>query len=678
LKKNNVYVGTNYHPHDYSFERVKNDVIKIKKAGFNVVRLSHLCWDSFEPYQGQFEFSWFDKVLDLFEKNEIDFIIDIPTRPAPIWLHRMFPSINISNEDGVMQRPISRYMEDVGDPYFQKYAFRFAEKLIKRYKSRVNLLAYGLCNEIGAGYQSYSETAERRFQQWLSKTYGEIDKLNFAWATQRWSRRLNFFEEAFFPISSTVVGSPESFLDMKRFFSDELGDYLIKLQQLAKKIAPNVITTSNHWAENPRVGFDYQKYYKDFVDIPAVGFYPGLIPEDEKSISGTCMNSDYRIAETGKNIWAIEFQTGTTGGFGGPRGMTRMYCYLSLIYRNAMVCAWTWDSMTSGEEQYIFGLLNHDSRETYKLQEYEQFAKELDQLEKYAMFPRKIKPRVAVASSYESDQITSYAFNYYKTNSHQQVADIYNLLFKLNVDSNIIDLRTFSMDYDILIIPGIAIMDDQMAKNIRYFVKNGGTVIMTAYSAKVNENSKIFSTPLPGCLTDVFGIQLKAFDRAYTSVPTINEGGAQKKDLRIKRKDIHFSILNNILEEDVDYYELIECETASVHLQMICDGESIPGCTMNNYGKGKAYYLAIPVDQIVMKYILKELFEKNEIIFSDEKLVTRKLGKGFQVFINTSNNTVKRELEGRAISLLEKDSIVKNTLILKPFEVEIIRMENDK
>ena len=34
---------------------------------------------------------------------------------------------------------------------------------------------------------------------------------------------------------------------------------------------------------------------------------------------------------------------------------------------------------------------------------------------------------------------------------------------------------------------------------------------MTAFSAKVNEHGQWFSTPLPGLLTDVFGMKTNAF-----------------------------------------------------------------------------------------------------------------------------------------------------------------------
>ena len=36
----------------------------MKRAGFNVVRMGDLSWDSFEPSQGKFTFEWFDSIMD--------------------------------------------------------------------------------------------------------------------------------------------------------------------------------------------------------------------------------------------------------------------------------------------------------------------------------------------------------------------------------------------------------------------------------------------------------------------------------------------------------------------------------------------------------------------------------------------------------------------------------------
>ena len=163
----------------------------MKRLEFDTVRLGHLCWDSYEPEDGVYTFEWFDQVMELCVKYKLNVILDVSMHPAPIWVHKLCPGCNVGGKNGAPQAPLRRYMDDVSDPEYQKYALRFAEKIVSRYKNHPALFAFGLCNELGAGYPSYSEASKKRFQKWLEKKYKTIKALNHAWATQRWSRKLH-------------------------------------------------------------------------------------------------------------------------------------------------------------------------------------------------------------------------------------------------------------------------------------------------------------------------------------------------------------------------------------------------------------------------------------------------------------------------------------------------------
>ncbi|MBN2807367.1 MAG: beta-galactosidase, partial [Prolixibacteraceae bacterium] len=184
-----LYVGANYHPHDdKNIDKINTDIQLMKEAGLNVVRLGHLAWDSYEPTDGVFDFEWFDEVMDLLDEAGIKVILDIAIRPAPIWLHQKFPSIDVVDANGNKQYPNHRYMDDVGDPNYQQYALRFTDAISKRYANHPALLAFGIDNESGDGPISYSETVRLRFVEWLKAKYSNLDNLNNAWATHRWSR----------------------------------------------------------------------------------------------------------------------------------------------------------------------------------------------------------------------------------------------------------------------------------------------------------------------------------------------------------------------------------------------------------------------------------------------------------------------------------------------------------
>ena len=178
-----LFVGTNYQPVDRSEAQVRNDIERMKQAGFNIVRMGDLSWDYFEPSDGRFEFAAFDAVMDQMHAAGIRVILEIPGQPAPIWLHHAYPGVDIVTQQGVRQDAAERYMDNIADPDYRRLLGRMAQTLTARYAKHPALLAVGYNNEIGNGFMSYSQADQSRFVEWLQKKYGSIQSLNRAWAT---------------------------------------------------------------------------------------------------------------------------------------------------------------------------------------------------------------------------------------------------------------------------------------------------------------------------------------------------------------------------------------------------------------------------------------------------------------------------------------------------------------
>ena len=147
-----LFVGTCYQPIDRAPEQIDGDIAIMKGAGFNVVRMGDLSWDSFEPSQGKFEFEWFDKIMDKMKAAGIRVILDIPGIPAPIWLHRAYPGVDIVAQNGTRLAPAERYMENISDPDYVREVGILADALTKRYAHHPAVIAVGYDNEIGNGF----------------------------------------------------------------------------------------------------------------------------------------------------------------------------------------------------------------------------------------------------------------------------------------------------------------------------------------------------------------------------------------------------------------------------------------------------------------------------------------------------------------------------------------------
>lgn len=677
-----LYIGTNYHPHDWPEERWVTDIELMKQAGFTTVRLGHLCWDSYEPEEGVYTFQWFDRVMDLFAEAEIGVLLDISMRPAPVWVHKLCPGCDIYGKSGTRQDSLTRYMEDISDPSYQQYALRFAKILVNRYKNHPALFAFGLCNEIGAGFLSYSEGTRQRFSTWLKKKYGTVDALNEAWASRRWSRKLTSFDDVVLQENELTIGAPEAWLDMRRFFSDGNGEFIVKLKETVEKNAPGVPHSSNHYAEKDHLGFDYLKFCDSFVDYPGVGFYPGYTTDEKYQF----MSSVYmqRLAETGKPMWCLEFQSGSRGMISGPPRALHMMAMLCLMNRTEMILGWTWRSMLGGEEQFLSGLLGHDGIPTANYNEYVKISEDISKLRNYG-FPYLPEPDTAVAYHYDSSWVGQYGAVQYQQTYRKNMVEVQRAFYENNRDYNIVDLRNLKNDYKLIIIPGHIVMERDMAEAVKEYVKRGGTVIMTAYSASVDETGKAFGMTTPGYLDDVFGIRVAGFYRTDMEW-TFSEGatlrtieGTVRERLQVTREaqcnDNSKNEMNKSEELEATYYEVIEPKDAEIYAYF--EGKNLPAISLHQYGDGKAYYVAVESDTVLLGWMLEQLTGELGLksgLSVPGGIQARKIAENQYFYINTLNHEVKILLEGKGRGILSEIDY-DGELTLKARQSELVIFE---
>jgi beta-galactosidase len=658
VKAQTLYVGTNYHPHDdKDHEKIKKDIELMKAAGFKAVRMGHLAWDSYEPSEGKFDFQWFDFVMDMMNKAGIKVILDIAIRPAPIWLHHKYPSIDVTSPGGSAQYPNHRYMDDIGDPMYQKYAIRYADTLTKHYAKHPALLAFGIDNESGDGPISYSETVRKRFVVWLTKKYSNIDNFNKAWATQRWSRRINQFDEVGLPGEKN--GAPEKILDFRRFISDEVNQCLFKIIDRVNTNAPNALTNTNAWYYSALKYFDYsQMAYSGKMTREGAGFYPG----NSLITNWGIMNALFGISriqfESTSPFWCSEFTTMTAV----PNSI-RKSAYATLMYGNQMVCGWTWQSMWAGEEQYLQGMLDWDGLPNRKYDEYKKIATEFKKIEKF--FPYKPSPEVGLAFSFPS-QIASSSF---PERHDDQLQSCWNLFYNRNMDASVVEISRSTLNYKLLFVPAVTVMDETTASKIREFVKNGGTVIMTTNSAVVNENGQVFASTHPGRLADVFGIRVGG----YEETETLNE--ISKKSYQGKKLEVNYK--GKPINTESTRLDIIVPKGAQVLANVTSLDKDYPIITSNKYGKGRAIYVGLSASGDVLNPLIDELINELGIKKGPEVpdgIMARQIDRNHFLYLNLTSNPKEISMKGKSQSILFDKSYTGNFTVA-PYEPEFIEVK---
>ncbi|SFR80136.1 beta-galactosidase [Mitsuaria sp. PDC51] len=618
-----LFAGVNYQPVDRTLEQVRRDVALMKQSGFKVVRMGDLSWDYFEPTDGKFDFRHFDAVMDIVNAAGIKVILDIPGLPAPMWLHHKYPGVDITNQAGTRLAPAERYMDNIGDPDYRRLAIRMADTLTKRYARHPALLAVGYDNEIGNGFMSYSEADRQRFVAWLKQRYGSLEALNKAWATQRWSRRIGQWDEVRLPYADGP-GPAERYLDLRRFWSDLTLATLDDLEAVRRKNLPDKPVLSNYWDWSGRKGFDFLGSYRRHTTYGAMGFYAG------DAING---GWEATMIKGGMSTptWFNEFAAGGGGSY-GSKGWSRMWAHFVLLMGGQAALAWTFNSHLGGEEQALMGLIDHDDRPSWKLAEWAAIAADYAKLEKLG-FPRRVEPQVAIAYSFENVHATSpngpsnTVRQYIKTPYLKQAQGAFEPLLKDNVDVAIIKLSYEDLSrYRLIILPGMYLLDQASTEAVRQFVAGGGTVVMTAQSAKVGDNNQWHSTPLPGQLTDVFGLRTNEF---YDAAGTLTLGGEEIKGT-------------------VEHYEVLEPSSAQVLARFTNLEGTPPAITVNRFGKGSAYYVATPAQPQIMRPLLRQLRAELGIAAGPKTPdgVFARAVDGRVLYVNTNNAPVDVAIDG--------------------------------
>jgi beta-galactosidase len=660
LKGQELYVGVNYHPHDdKNSEKIKHDIQLMKDAGFKVVRMGHLAWDSYEPSEGEFDFAWFDEVMNMMNEAGIKVVLDIAIRPAPIWLHHKYPSINITDKNGNVLYPNHRYMEDIGDPMYQKYALRFTDEMTKHYSNHPALLAFGIDNESGDGQISYSETARQRFIAWLKNKYGTVESLNIAWATQRWSRRINQWEEIDFPVSTHFNDVPERMLDFRRFVSDEINQLFFKVIDKANTNAPNALLNTNAWYYSWLKFFDYAPIaYSGKMTRQGCGFYPGTSLIKNDGILWASFGIVRIQYESTNPFWCNEFTTMTA-----VPNACRKQAYASLMFGNQMVCGWTWQSMHSGEEQYLEGLIDWDGIPNRKYYEYKKIAAEFNKIEKY--LPYKLQAEVGLAFSFPS-QIVSYSF---PERHEDQVGTCFNQFYNRNMDVRMLDILHSDLHYKLLFVPGVAVMDPKTAGKIRDHIDQGGTVVMTSYSAVVDTTNQVFASTRPGLLDDVFGVRLGS----YEEVENMNEISR----ISYTGKQIRVSYKGKNIESESPRFDIVEPKGAEVIGKITSLDKDYPIITSNKYGKGRAIYIGLPARNEILTPLVDDLISELSIKKGPdvpEGVMARLIDRKHILYLNVSGKPKEIQMKGNSRSILF-DKNYSGNFTIAPFEPEFIEIK---
>jgi beta-galactosidase len=226
-----------------------------------------------------------------------------------------------------------------------------------------------------------------------------------------------------------------------------------------------------------------------------------------------------------------------------------------------------------------------------------------------------------------------------------------------------------SLNYKLLFVPGVAVIDEATANKIREFVKNGGTVVMTSNSAIVDETGKVFASTHPGRLNDVFGIRVGSYEETESLNEISRKSYTGKKiEVTYKGKEINTTSTR---------FDVIDAKGAKVLASIKSLDKDYPIITSNKYGKGTAIYVGLAANEDVLNPLLDELMNELGIKKGPEVpngVMARQIDSTHFLYLNTTGEPKEIQIKGKSKSILFEKNYSGNFTIA-PYEPEFIEVK---
>ena len=512
--------GVDYYPEQWPEESWERDAQLMSEAGFNVVRLAEFAWAKMEPQEGVFDFSWLDRAIGIFHKLDISVVLGTPTASPPTWLAQKNPDVLRVREDGLRVEYGARRINCPSHTLYREHSRSITSAMAEHFAENSAVIGWQTDNEFGD--RCYCDICRKEFQTWLQQRYVTLDELNSRWGTVFWSQTYSDWCQIRLPLSTS--GSPPNpslALDFRRFVSDSYVSFQQEQIDILRSTCPEHFITHNLMGFGYN-GLDYFDVAKplDFVswDNYPLGFWHQL----EITPASPALSHDTMRGLKNKNFWVMEQQAGPSGWqtlSSTPRpGILRLWAYQSIAHGADGVVFFRWRTARFGAEQYWHGLLEHNGRAGRRYDEVKQMGAELKRVGNQ-VFGTETKSRVAIIQSYDVRFAFQVQGNSTEFDYEKHLAQVYGALWKHNISVDVISPTAALSEYDLVIAPALHVLTEEIAANLREYVRGGGTLVVTPRTGVKDIDNVVVNQPLPGLISDVFGIIVEEYDALTTDLP---------------------------------------------------------------------------------------------------------------------------------------------------------------
>ncbi|GAA3523800.1 beta-galactosidase [Amycolatopsis ultiminotia] len=569
-----LYYGGDYNPEHWSPEVHDEDLKLMAETGVSMVTAGIFSWAQVEPRPGEYDFGWFDEVLDKLAAGRVSVCLATMTASPPPWLSHRHPEILPVRADGTRLSAGARQQFCPSSPVYREHAVRLVEQLATRYAGHPALAMWHIGNEFGCHIRAcYCAVSAEDFRRWLRERYRSIDALNAAWSTTFWSQRYDDWAEIEPPRVAPTFPNPAQQLDYHRFSSDaSLGCYRAEREVLAR-VTPDVPVTTN-FVGLVQKALDWHTW-TPHEDVVSLDSYPD--PHDPRGHLEAAFAYDLvRSAKDGKP-WLLLEQAPSAVNWrtrNGPKppGAMRLGSWQAVARGADAVLFFQWRQTTGGAEKFHSAMVPHGGRDTRTFREVRELGRELASVPQIA--DSRVHADVAILHDWNSwwalelDSHPSDDLRQLDTHLAH-----YAPLFDANVTCDVRHPARELSGYRLVVVPNLYLMDSAVAANLRSYVEGGGHLVVSFFSGIVDENDRVHLGGYPAPLRALLGLRVDEFW-------PLPEGGETTVDL------------DGIPAPATIWSEWIEPEGAAT-VATFAEGALAgrPAVTRHEFGEGVAWYL---------------------------------------------------------------------------------------
>ena len=594
-----MWLGVDYYPEQWDASLLEQDLDTIVELGCNVIRIAEFSWHLMEKQEGQYDFSFFDRVIEKAKERNLKVIMGTPTATIPAWLAKKHPDILSEFEGGKKRAFGGRHVYCFNSPHMYAYSEKIIRKLVEHYKDEESIVAWQIDNEIGheGSDVCYCENCQKAFQTYLSKKFaGDMDALNETYGTTFWSQEYNTFDEIPTPSETITTHNPALRQDWERFRSQSIVDFMAFQAKLIKEIAPEAVVMHDFPGGGLGKHVDYSKVAKT-LDQAAYNNYPVWGGQKEPiAPHEIAFALDYIRGLKGENFWITEAIMGAQGhdvtGFLPRPNQAKMWSYQSMAHGADSLMYFRYRGATKGAEQFCYGIIDADNVKRRKFYEVQSFFHDIIKYREAMEAP--VKNEAAIV--YDYDSLASFRIQRQSIllDPAAEMQKFYKAFYDQNVGVDVIpEDREFS-SYKVVILPQMIITKPEMEEKVEAFVKNGGTVIVTyRHAVKDADNNVPFGETLPVHYNALAGLTVEETEslQDYDAFPVVGSG-----------------VFEGVEGTGGIFRDMIKVQDAEV-LFRYADAfyQEFAAVTRKQTGKGTLYYVGCGLEEKITKLLMEQV-----------------------------------------------------------------------